>query len=324
MTVTHDATDLIFTFKLNDPYDDIYYIKSAAGAGWVVKAADGRIVPPGIRNVTVNYAGPQTEYIVKLPKNEVKYIGPKKKDYSFYCDDLLGLAGTAEVCTIASLGGVPSFPDDGVDVTMSIYYNWNPKSYFKTNIGDGDKEGWCIDIGNTISNGTYNVKMWSSYSTTLPAFVLSQINNEGKLPNVNWLINNIKVGDQIPGCTGTVTWQDMQAAIWNILGEGTHSSATGDACRTPKMVARALAEGNGFKPDCNGKILMILGKQGMQITVIVEDFDVVFPQFCIYQGQDCQTAWAFGNKRYCLQIPGFTGRYWYWVTTGYKWCCTIP
>lgn len=49
LTVSHDATDLIFTFKLNDPYDDIHYISNAYAAGWVVTAGDGRYVPPGIR-----------------------------------------------------------------------------------------------------------------------------------------------------------------------------------------------------------------------------------------------------------------------------------
>jgi hypothetical protein len=326
MTVTHDATDLIFTFKLNPPYDGIYYIKSAVGAGWVVKAFNGRYVPPGIRNATETFGGQQTEYVVKVPKDEIKYIGPKKKDYSFYCDDLLGLAGTAEVCTIASLGGVPAFPDNGMKVKMKIQYNWSPISYFKTNINDGpDLQGWCIDIGNTISNGTYyDVEYWSSYTPLidLPAFIKTQINDESELDEVNWIINNFTAGvTNTP--YGIVTWQDIQAAIWKVLGEGTHSSANGDFDRTKYIYDQAKLYGEGFKPDCNGKIAMILGKAGMQITIVVKDFDEEFPQFCTYQGQDCQTAWAFGNKRYCLQIPGFPGRYWYWVTTGYKWCC-IP
>jgi hypothetical protein len=75
-----------------------------------------------------------------------------------------------------------------------------------------------------------------------------------------WLVNNHHVGENVragSGCEGKtkVRWLEMQRAIWLTIddksGEGTAYEELSRDCVAKYLADEAIANGNGYKPDCD-------------------------------------------------------------------------
>lgn len=122
-------------------------------------------------------------------------------------------------------------------------------------------DGWCLDPNvniNTVTNYTAYV-----YSTTelsvLQAGIPSLGNPDGFLGNldsINWLLN------WYDGTNAGITWQEVQSAIWKLMGEDwvSHfppSPGTVDQLDIDAMYNAALSH-DGFVPVLGQKIGVIL------------------------------------------------------------------
>jgi hypothetical protein len=121
----------------------------------------------------------------------------------------------------------------------------------------GDFDGWCVDTDNVIyQNTSYTANVYSSYED-LPAGLVEKPYN---FDLINWILNQGFVGQTSPGGYGTYTYGDVQRAIWTLIEDQNSTSGLGswNQNRVNEILAGANANGEGFVPDCNDYIAVVL------------------------------------------------------------------
>ncbi len=169
-------------------------------------------------------------------------------------------------------------------------------SYFNLEVSgagqiDGSYKAYCIDYDTSITRGSLlNAFVYSSYENLLPE-VRSRLRNPDTFDQLNYLINNFKVGDPVPltsypGCAPTggqnenLTSGDIQQAMWYILegrmADAGYVGSLGD--RNPLRVNYIICEtenkGVGFKPDCGDDIGVIFVPEG-ETQIVFGVFDCI-------------------------------------------------
>jgi len=204
-------------------------------------------------------------------------------------------------------------------VAMKVAYP-GPSSYFQTTVDggsilDGTYTGWCIDVGHTISPGTwYNANVYSSYEDLSGVSGLN-IDNPENLPLVNYIINTFHAGDPSMGGYGNYTLCDIQRAIWALIDDGMTTCGTYNQDRVDEIVAAAneyFLNFGIFYPQCGDVIAVILiPVNGQQIT-IAQVTVIEVPTTCEpVLGEGSETAWGCG-------VPIRENKNWGW----YFHCCT--
>ena len=216
------------------------------------------------------------------------------------CEDLLVIATHAVVRLVEPCdyeADLPGFEDALPDqVTMKVQYPYGGgPAYFPVTtvtggtILDGTYLGWCVDIGNTIGNNTnYTVDVYSSYES-LPTGIVDKPEN---LDQVNWIVNQGFVG-QASVCGGNYTYGDVQRAIWTVVDDNLSTSGLGSwaQCRVDEILAAAVADGEGFVPECGDVVAVIFAPVGANQVIIAQVIvgEVEVPCIPIYCDE---TAWG--------------------------------
>lgn len=195
---------------------------------------------------------------------------------------------------------LPALPE-----TVQFKLASSSDSYVSTTVldsdffGDSPYEGWCIDEDRTIFLGqVYTAKVYSSYEQ-LPE---GAVDNPEMLDEVNWIINQNLVGQTSLGCEGTYSASDVQQAIWYLLEDELKFIPT---CKVSEIADAALANGNGFEPECGETIAVVLvpvdtathEPLDAQVTIITAQVTVISTETdCqpIFGGME-ETAWACGD-----------------------------
>lgn len=202
---------------------------------------------------------------------------------------------------------LPALPE-----TVQFKLAGSSESYVSTTVLDSDffghspYEGWCIDEDRTIFLGSvYTAKVYSSYEQ-LPD---GAVDNPEMLDEVNWIINQNLVGQTSLNCDGsddgtdsTYSALDVQQAIWYLLEDELKFTPT---CKVSEIRDAALANGNGFEPECGETIAVVLvpvdtathEPLSAQVTIITAQVTVISTETdCqpIFGGME-ETAWACGD-----------------------------
>jgi hypothetical protein len=191
-------------------------------------------------------------------------------------------AGVTAICdyTAAPSGGpglnnfAAALPDQ---VQFKVQYPYGGgDAYFPTvtiaggTVLDGTYDGWCVDTDHTIGNNTwYNANVYSSYEDMTGLVYYPE-----NMDKVNWILNQGFVYQPSPGCSGSYTYGDVQRAIWTLVEDNLSTSGLGSwlQCRVNEILAAANANGEGFVPDCNDYIAVVLepvtGHQVIAVTQV--------------------------------------------------------
>lgn len=269
----------------------------------------------------------------------------------------------AVVCTYGGAEGFDFYLPDG-PVTYNITHN-SPASYFKVEITNGGEflnsgiyESFCVDADlNIYPPKTYTGTIHTSTGILPPECLSTAIENWSNMDLVNWIINEYPVNSSVPQHSysilptveqgfpftgiftpvkinevqqyGTVTWQDLQAAIWALLEGGEPLSDAWGYLQPQSaltynnvwgIVNAALTnpEANGFIPECEDVITAILCPDGGNVQIITIQPTITLLQMpCDTQ---CETAWGDG-KDGANFVPNKS-----WATY-FKWNindCTMP
>mmetsp|Transcript_26014 Transcript_26014/g.39964 ORF Transcript_26014/g.39964 Transcript_26014/m.39964 type:complete len:740 (+) Transcript_26014:71-2290(+) len=145
---------------------------------------------------------------------------------------------------------------------------------------------WCVDLSRGFGAGVFTLDVFSTYDDWNYD---NALDSPEKLPNVNWLINTYRLGDEVTvpashneNCgaqdeVAEVDWRTMQNAVWRIVdrgltADGAYENADANKCLEWFLIAEADANGNNFEPDCNDPdaelaILMILDDDSVENTI---------------------------------------------------------
>ena len=80
-------------------------------------------------------------------------------------------------------------------------------------------DAWCADYDRPIAGGDYIMDIFSAFDPNVHSDAVDKPN---RLPALAWMINNYQVGDVYDdgnGCSGTLTWRDLQGATWYIIDD---------------------------------------------------------------------------------------------------------
>lgn len=159
----------------------------------------------------------------------------------------------------------------------------------------GTYYGWCVDATRELKPhlGAREVKFFCTYDQSFPTCT-TFIERPENLDLINWIINH-----------RDPTWgrNTVQAAIWQLI----NPSGTGVNWQDPnapdyfwnnptqreQIVALAMANGEGYTPDCGEKVLIIAYGPGTDPCdpirqVVVFEKEVECIPVC-----DSETAWGF-------------------------------
>jgi hypothetical protein len=329
LTVQSDGDFLYFHFKLTDEKIDAgCYITKVTGNAWVLDAYDDRYVPPGVRTISEPIANTTTQtYTLKMPWEEKKQIGPKLKDYSFYCKDILGLMGSIEVCCPGGNLGNGNGNSYIIDGLQTLY-----ASNSDINIGTvvvKIENGNIIVQYNVNPNTAPNMPIKTTHFDIFPiaSCPYDNIPVPGRTPPGQMNFGSEKASpfgpgtfsNQVNGKYYTWTWE-MPLEDFKDYYDITNLCDMSFCISTHADVTAETAYAGGSKNNGNTTV-----KKEDQINgndAWYRYFTFTVKCGTLGEGEPtCETAWSFGNRRYCLQLPNVDGRYWYWVTTGYTFCC---
>ena len=168
---------------------------------------------------------------------------------------------------------------EGVMVSVLWAGDFDPDrldSYFLATIFggtdlDGDYDAYCIDTDRSIRPPSYvhrgtpmQAEVYSSLDCgLLPVIVEPLVEMCENMGKVNWILNNVSVGQPIaeinPGttCANNITMGDIQRAIWELLDdtEADDGLLDWDQCRVDEIIAAADGE---FVPICGEVIGVII------------------------------------------------------------------
>mmetsp|Transcript_92600 Transcript_92600/g.138812 ORF Transcript_92600/g.138812 Transcript_92600/m.138812 type:complete len:743 (-) Transcript_92600:817-3045(-) len=144
-----------------------------------------------------------------------------------------------------------------------------PTDILATNYGGSlaglQMSGWCVDLSRYASSGWYWLDVYSSYDD----FPFDNvIDSPDKLPNVNWMINNFRLGESytIPANANehcgdsdadiALQWQTMQNAVWRTVDKGAlneayYEQSGSDKCLLWYMVDQNAQYGDNYEPSCD-------------------------------------------------------------------------
>lgn len=173
---------------------------------------------------------------------------------------------------------------------------------------DGVYSGWCVDTDHNIFQNTpYTVEVYSSYET-----IDGLVENPENIDLVNWILNQGYVGQNVQDafpetfCTGTITYGDVQRAIWALIEDGQATSGLGpwSQCRVDEILAAAYAYGEGYEPGCGDIVAIILAPvNGTQVIIA----QVVIAELTILCETVEETAWGdgedFPGKNWAMYFP---------------------
>jgi len=204
-------------------------------------------------------------------------------------------------------------------VKMKVTQPSGRESYFTTQVYeggilDGFYDGWCIDVGHTISTNTeYTANVYSSYES-IPEN--ANIDKPENLPLVSYIMNNYSAGD-LSSSGEAFTPCDIQRAIWALIDDSETGCGSTSETRVTEIVNDALTSGPGFEPDCGEVMAVILvptdpTRQVTIAQVTVIDVLVECGEIPIL-GNGSETAWGCGT-------PIRDKKNWGW----YFRCCAPP
>ncbi|NEO97700.1 MAG: hypothetical protein F6K58_03130, partial [Symploca sp. SIO2E9] len=129
---------------------------------------------------------------------------------------------------------------------------------------DGQYDAWCIDTDRSLIGATKG-KVFSSYEELPPELIgPGNIEKPENLDSVNWIINQGFVGTELPDengdSLGTITFGDVQRAIWSIIDDVNITLGLGSFSeeRAQRIAELALSEGDGFVPGFGQKLAVII------------------------------------------------------------------
>ena len=180
--------------------------------------------------------------------------------------------------------------------------------YFQTIVTEGGvlnntyQNGFCIDTNKFefIAGGVeYLADVYSSYDPNLPGSTL--VEHPENLDLVNYIVNQNYVG-QPSTSGGNYTFGDVQVAIWMLLEDplGIQVDPTDpdiapwDQDRVDEIIADAMANGDGFVPECGELVVIVLVPFTGDIFSwenAVQPNIIPVPVKC----DDCETAWGDGD-----------------------------
>ena len=120
----------------------------------------------------------------------------------------------------------------------------------------GTYEGWCVDAEYGIPEGvSFDAGVICSYDPRAQ-FLVPKGENWAL---INWLLNQDFVGAASPTRLGRYTMGDVQKAIWSIVDTTTSENFVDpyNPARVAELVAAAYANGVGFYPGIDQKVVMI-------------------------------------------------------------------
>jgi len=210
----------------------------------------------------------------------------------------LYIAAHADVEVAGGLDGLEMYLPETATMVVS---HPGGSSYFDVLISDtilnDTYPGWCVDTDHYITPGTpYTVNVFSSYEN-----IEGLVDKPENMDLVNWILNNISVGQSIAGCDEVVTYGDIQMAIWTLIENVQVDNGLGpwSQCRVDGIVALAIANGEGYKPGCGNVVAIILAPVdivNIGQVIIAQVVIAELPMFC--ETVD-ETAWGKG-----LDFPG--------------------
>jgi hypothetical protein len=264
----------------------------------------------------------------KVPKNAAPGLFPFKENLDFAskitfsinlpqlginAGDPVYIAAHGVVIGIDGVEGFDFLLPEALTYTAKYFKKFSdfpdvvPTSYFQITVHDGflvgTHNGWCIDTSTPLSlDKLLNGVAYSSYGA-LPENLFDKPEN---LPAINWVVNNLAVGQQSEGGFGAFTMGDFQRAYWLLLENNPNLNVPGGVgsysnSRVNEIIERALASGLNFIPVCGEKVVLVLVSPKQQTTFIE------FPVPC---GGGSETAWAFGEKTF---IKEKIANKWGWV-----------
>ncbi|NER29580.1 MAG: hypothetical protein F6J89_18645, partial [Symploca sp. SIO1C4] len=129
---------------------------------------------------------------------------------------------------------------------------------------DGQYDAWCIDSDRSLIGATKG-KVFSSYEELPPELIgPGNIEKPENLDSLNWIINQGFVGTELLGENGdnlgTITYGDIQRAIWSILDDVNITLGLGNFSeeRAQRIAELALTQGDGFVPGFGQKLAVII------------------------------------------------------------------
>lgn len=163
------------------------------------------------------------------------------------------------------------------EVTVSVLWagdvGVDDDSYFDALVSggtelDGLYDAWCLDTDRSIRltpgypRGTpLRALVYSSYDClSLPLVSPPLVEHCENMDLINWILNNISVGDPAGPCVGSYTYGDIQRAIWELLEDTPSNPGLGpwSPCRVEEIIKAAVANGIGYVPNCGDVVAIIL------------------------------------------------------------------
>ena len=280
VTVTNDGTDIYVTYEIFEP--GWYMLESH------LHIADELIGIPHTKkgNPKIGKFDYQAEHDMIL-----KYTYVVPITWPLGTEMFIAAHAVVAYDYMGAVSGVLP-PDAGLFVKYPSHL-----SYFKSHVVDGgilnfdDYEAWCIDAGHGIyPNNTvpYEVIVYSSYGDLSN---LGNVDYPEHLDKVNWILNQDFVGKQ-SSSYGAYTYIDVQRAIWRLVDEFPPSPPLNVIWpRVDEIHALALEYGEGYVPQCDENMIVILEPtNNMQVTIIE------IPVSDLVNGCESgeETAWAAG------------------------------
>jgi len=232
-----------------------------------------------------------------------------------------------------TLGGADCFnasiPPGCVNIS-SLQHGLAENCYWEFDLGNagsfnGHYCGWCMDLGTTILDSTFNCAHMFSSLAPFPEYLKPSIEGWQDMDKINYLINTWQVGQSIQRknhlCQnvdglGVINVFDYQKAIWRILdlGPGSTYSELSDSLVVNALVCDMMANGEGFIPSCdNGDVIAFIIDPGLHPNGLRAQPMFAYAPCCEGQGV---TAWGDGKYG-----GNFAGPNW---ATYFKWCPTCP
>jgi hypothetical protein len=282
--VHREGTDVTVTFKITNPEWTIVESHVYAAGTVPTTAAPGQFpykheaINTGLDVYVIEDAVAAATDCLYVATHAVvaKKVGEQAPDLDAFG---LALPGTVTMSVATGGFGLPSYFDTTVTGGGEL---------------DGTYDGWCVDVGRTISTGqSYTAQVYSSYED-LPAGAVDKPEN---LDLVNWIINQ-------DFSDGPYTSDQVQCAIWQLVDD--NPGCTVDAGVAAIVAAAQAPENEGYEPQtCQDKVAVVLvpvGESGnvtSQVT-IAQVTVIEVGDFCddSYDPEQTETAWGCGDKTF--------------------------
>jgi len=153
---------------------------------------------------------------------------------------------------------------------------------------------WCVDFDRLMGSGFYNADVFSTY---LNDFHSDAVDKPENLKKVNWLLNTYRIGDIYDdgeGCSGVITREEYQGAIWSIVDHDNGEGSSREEC----IVDGLAAEAEDYDPACASDddqlaVMLVVDNENdvIQKQVIVAEVPLVRSNICVCT----ETGGSFGD-----------------------------